>query len=78
MMGHYTLQYPELNQTLLEQSWVEIPAEMVRKSFKTCDISNALEGTKNDAVYADDMPKLADGDMAMEDQFETDSEEANE
>ena len=47
---------------------------MVRKSFKTCGISNALDGTEDDEVYADDMPELADDDMAMEDEFETDSE----
>ena len=51
---------------------------MVRKSFKTCGISNALDGTEDDEVYADDMPELADDDMAMEDEFETDSEEDDE
>jgi len=59
----------------IKQSWAEIPAEMVRKSFKTCDISNALDGIEDDEVYTDDMPELADDDMAMEDEFETDSEE---
>ena len=59
----------------VKQSWAEIPAEMVRKSFKTCGISNALDGSEDDKVYADDMPELADDDMAMEDKFETDSEE---
>lgn len=59
----------------IKQSWAEIPAEMVRKSFKTCDISNALDGTEDDEVYTDDMPELADDGMAMEDEFETDSED---
>ena len=62
----------------VKQSWAEIPAEMVRKSFKTCGISNALDGTEGDEVYAADMPELADDDMAMEDEFETDSEEDDE
>ena len=62
----------------VKQSWVEIPAEMVRKSFKTCGISNALDGTEDDEVYADEMPELADDDMAMEDEFETDSEDDDE
>ena len=53
----------------------EIPAEMVRKSFKTWGISNVLDDTEDDEVYADEMPELADDDMAMEDEFETDSEE---
>ena len=58
----------------------EIPAEMVRKSFKTCGISNALDGTEDDEVYTDDMPELADDDnfIAMEDEFETVSEEDDE
>ena len=59
----------------VKQSWAEIPAEMVRKSFKACGISNALDGTEDDEVYTDEMPELADDDMAMEDEFETDSEE---
>jgi len=36
---------------------------------------NALDGTKDDAVYVDDMAELPDDDMAMEEEFETDSEE---
>ena len=47
---------------------------LVRKLFKTCGISNALDGTEDDEVYADDMPELAD-DLAMVDEFKTDSEE---
>ena len=31
-----------------------------------CDILNALDGTEDDKVYADDMPELPDYDMAME------------
>ena len=61
----------------VKQSWAEISAGMERKSFKTCGISNTLDGTEDDEVYADDMPELAD-DMAMEDEFETDSEEDHE
>ena len=51
---------------------------MVRKSFKTCGILNALDGTEDDEVYADEMPELADDDMAMEDEFETDSQDDDE
>ena len=51
---------------------------MVRKSFKTCSISNALDRIKDDEVYTDDMPEPADDDMAMEDEFETDSEDDDE
>lgn len=57
----------------VKQSWEEIPEEMMRRSFKTCGISNALDGTEDDAIYDDEMPEVADDDM--EDEFETDSEE---
>ena len=59
------------------RSNISFPAEMVRKLFKTCGISNA-DGTEDDEVYADDMPELADHHMAMEDEFETDSKEDDE
>ena len=62
----------------VKQSWAEILAEMVRKSFKMCNISNALDGIKDDEVNADDMPEPADDDRGMEDQFETDSKEDGE
>ena len=57
----------------VKQAWEEIPEEMVRRSFKRCGISNALNGTEDDATYDDKMPEVADDDM--EDEFETDSEE---
>ena len=34
----------------VKQSWEETPEEMVRRSFKTCRISNALNGTEDDAI----------------------------
>ena len=57
----------------VKQPWEEIPEEMVRRSFKTCGISNTLDGTEDNAIYDDEMPEVADDDM--EDEFETDSEE---
>lgn len=38
----------------VKQSWEEIPEEMVRRSFKTCGISNALDGTEDDTIYDDE------------------------
>ena len=57
----------------IKQSWAEIPAEMARKSFKTCGILNALDSTKDTEVYTDDMSELAADDMPVDDEFETDS-----
>ena len=70
---HYSISLRKTTLRWVKQSWEEIPEEMVRKSFKTCGISNALDGTEDDAIYDDEMPEVADDDM--EDEFETDSEE---
>lgn len=59
----------------MKQSWEEIPEEMVKRSFKVCRISNALDGTEDDAIYDNEMPEVADD--VMEDEFETDSDEDN-
>lgn len=42
-----------------------------------CSISNALDGTEDHTVYLGDMPELPDDDMAVEEEFETDSKEDN-
>ena len=34
----------------VKKAWQEIPAELVIRSFKSCGISNALDGTEDDAV----------------------------
>jgi len=58
----------------IKEAWQEIPEEMVKKSFKSCGISNAMDGTEDDAIYTEDSPEL-DDDEEMEDEFETDSED---
>ena len=57
-----------------KEAWQEIPEEMVKKSSKSCGISNAMDGTKDDAVYSEDSQEL-DDDEEMEDDFETDSKD---
>jgi len=55
----------------VNEAWQEIRAEMVVKSFKTCGISNALDGTEDDELYAEDGQDIEDdGDN----KFETESE----
>ena len=47
------------------------------RSFKTCGISNALDGTEDDAVYEEETPEI-DGEEEeeeMEEEFDTDSDE---
>ena len=48
---------------------------MMKKSFKTCKISNAPDCSEDDNICTDDMPKLADDEMAWDDKFETDNKE---
>ena len=70
---------PSRNQVLrwINQSWNEIPEEMVSRSFKTCGISNALDGTEDDTVYEEEMPEIDGGEEEeeMEEEFDTDSDE---
>ena len=56
----------------MHEAWQEIPAEMVIKSFKTCGISNALDGTEDDAIYTEEAQEVEDKE---DNEFETDSEE---
>ena len=50
------------------------PEEMVRKSFKTCGTSHAMDGTEDDAVFTEESPEIDDDDIE-ENEFETDSED---
>lgn len=38
----------------VKDAWDSIPSDMIQKSFKKCGISNALDGTEDDAIYQDD------------------------
>ena len=57
----------------IKEAWAEIPEEMVVKSFKTCGISNALDGTEDDVVYSEETPEV-DYEDIEENEFDTDSE----
>ena len=55
----------------VHEAWQEILTEMVMKSFKTCGISNALDGTEDDELYAEEGQEIDD---VEDNEFETDSE----
>jgi len=55
----------------VNEAWREIPAEMVKKSFKTCGISNALDGTEDDELYSEEGQEIDDDE---DNEFETESE----
>ena len=50
---------------------------MMKKSFKTYRISNALD-IEDDNIDTDDMPELANDETAWDDKCETDSKEEEE
>ena len=58
----------------VHEAWREIPAEMVMKSFKSCGISNALDGTEDDELYTEETAQEIE-DKAEDNKFETDSED---
>uniref|UniRef100_A0A8C4RZL7 HTH CENPB-type domain-containing protein n=1 Tax=Erpetoichthys calabaricus TaxID=27687 RepID=A0A8C4RZL7_ERPCA len=37
----------------VKEAWDSIPAEMIKKSFLKCGISNAMDGSEDDAIYED-------------------------
>ena len=55
----------------VNEAWREIPPEMVMKSFKTCGISNALDGTEDDELYSEEGQEIDDDE---DNEFETESE----
>ena len=64
----------------VKKAWQEIPAELVIRSFKSCGISNALDGTEDDAVYEEksEGEDVLDADDKLDNEFDTDSESEDE
>ena len=64
----------------VKKAWQEIPAELVIRLFKSCGISNALDGTEDDAVYEEksEGEDVLDADDKLDNEFDTDSESEDE
>ena len=58
----------------IKKSWWEIPKEMVRKSFLTSSISNALDSTEDNAIYEEE-PDIHTKENEMDEDFDTESED---
>ena len=58
----------------IKKSWREIPEEMVRKSFLTSSISNALDSTEGNAIYEEE-PDIHTEENEMDEEFDTESED---
>ena len=48
--------------------------EMVAKSFKTCGISNSLDGTEDDELYTEEAQEIEDNEFKTESEAESDGE----
>lgn len=64
----------------VNKAWQQIPAQLVVRSFKSCSISNALDGTEDDAVYEEESESgdVLDADDELDNEFDTDSESEDE
>ena len=58
----------------IDRAWREIPVDLIRRSFKSCGINNALDGTEDDAVWDDDEEETEEPEEPIDNEFETDSE----
>lgn len=59
----------------IQKAWQEIPADLIANSFKCCGISNALDGTEDEAVWDEEEAGEEEADDELENEFDTDSEE---
>lgn len=54
-------------------AWSEIPVDLITRSFKSCGINNALDGTEDDAVSDDEEEKAEDAEEPIDNEFKRDS-----
>ena len=58
----------------VHEAWREIPVEMVAKSFKTCGISNSLDGTEDNELYNEEAHEIDDKEENNEFVMESEGE----
>ena len=51
----------------LDEAWKSIPGSMIKNSFLKCGISNAIDGSENDALFVDNAGDHADDEAYTED-----------
>ena len=59
----------------IHKAWQEIPADLVTNSFKSCGISNTLDGTEDEAVWEEEGAGADEADDKLENEFDADSEQ---
>ena len=58
----------------IDRAWREIQVDLITRSFKSCGVNNALDGTEDDAVWDDEEEEVEDAEEPIDNEFETDSE----
>jgi len=53
----------------IQKAWQEIPADLIVNSFKCCGISNALDGTEDEAVWDEEEAGEEEADDELENEF---------
>ena len=65
----------ELVLTWINRAWNGIPQDLIEKSFKSCGIANALDGSEDDAVWEEENEETdKNAEEIIDNEFETDSE----
>ena len=60
--------------TCIDRAWNRIPQDLIEKSFKSCGIANALDGSEDDVVWEEENEETEDAEEIIDNEFETDSE----
>jgi len=57
-----TLKKPSASEVArrVSNAWTKIPSELVRKSFKKCCVTNALDGTEEDVIWENSTERESD------------------
>ena len=62
----------ELVLTWINRTWNEIPRDSIQKSFKSCGIANAVDGSEDDPVW-DEENEEENAEEVVDNEFEADS-----
>ena len=57
----------------IDREWREIPADLVTRSFQSCGINNALDGTEDDVVWDDEEEEAINAEEPIDNELKTDS-----
>ena len=64
----------ELVLTWINRAWNGISQDLNEKSFKSCRIANALDGSEDDAVWDEENEETGDVEEIIDNELETESE----